>query len=77
MQTDMINRVLMPDQTELTIHDWQRGQPNGVATLNANKKVVQDFNNGVLYARQLYAPPPYSATYNLVEWTYLMLTGGL
>ena len=77
MQTDMINRVLMPDQTELPIHDWQRGQPNGVATLNANKKVVQDFSNGVLYARQLYAPPPYSATYSLVEWTYLMLTGGL
>lgn len=76
MQTDMINRVLMPDQTELPIHDWQRGQPNGVATLNANKEVVQDFN-GVRYARQLYAPAPYSATYNLVEWTYLTLTGGL
>lgn len=77
MQTDMINRALMPDQTELPIHDWQRGQPNGVATLNANKKVVQDFNNGVLYARQLSAPPPYRDTYNLVEWTYLTLTGGL
>lgn len=76
MQTDTINRALMPDYTELPIHDWQRGQPNGVATLNANKEVVQDFN-GVLYAQQLSAPPPYSATYNLVEWTYLMLTGGL
>lgn len=76
MQTEMINRVLMPDQMELPIHDWQRGQPNGVATLNANKEVVQDFN-GVLYAQQLYAPPPYSATYNLVEWTYLTLIGGL
>lgn len=76
MQTDMINRVLMPDQTELPIHDWQRGQPNGVATLNANKEVVQGFS-GVLYAQQLSAPPPYSSTYNLVEWTYLMLTGGL
>lgn len=76
MQTDMMNCALMPDQTELPIHDWQRGQPNGVATLNANKKVVQDVN-GVLYARQLYAPAPYSATYNLVEWTYLTLTGGL
>ena len=76
MQTDMINRVLMPDQTELPIHDWKRGQPNGVATLNANKELVQAFNS-LLYARQLPAPPPYSATYNLVEWTYLILTGEL
>lgn len=76
MQTDMINRVLMPDQTELPIHDWQRGQPNGVATLNADKELVQDFT-GLFYASPLSAPPPYSATYNLVEWTYLMLTGGL
>lgn len=76
MQTDMINRVLMPDQTELSIHDWQRGQPNGVTTLTANRKIAQDFS-GLIYARQLPAPPPYSATHNLVEWTYLMLTGGL
>lgn len=72
----MINRVLMPDQTELPIHDWQRGQPNGVATLNANKELVQDFT-GLLYASPLPAPPPYGSTYNLVEWTYLTLTGGL
>lgn len=76
MQTDMINRVLMPDQTELPIHDWQRGQPNGVATLNANKELVQGFT-GLSYATPLPAPPPYGATYNLVEWTYLTLTGGL
>ena len=76
MQTDMMNRVQMPDQTALPIHDWQRGQPNGIATLNANSETVQDFN-GLLYAQQLPAPPPYSAAYNLVEWAYLMFTGGL
>ena len=76
MQTDMTNRVQMPDQTVLLIHDWQRGQPNGIATLNANSETVQDFN-GLLYAQQLPAPPPYSASYNLVEWAYLMFTGGL
>ena len=76
MQTDMMNRVQMPDQTVLPIHDWQRGQPNGIATLNANKEIVQEFN-GLLYAQQLPAPSPYSASYNLVEWAYLMLTGGL
>ena len=76
MQTDMMNRVQMPDQTVLPIHDWQRGQPNGVATLNANKEIVQEFS-GLLYAQQLPAPPPYSASYNLFEWAYLMLTGGL
>ena len=75
MQTDMMNRVQMPDQTVLPIHDWQRGQPNGVATLNANSETVQEFST--LYAQQLPAPSPYSASYNLVEWTYLMLTGGL
>ena len=76
MQTDMINRVQMPDQTVLPIHDWQRGQPNGIATLNKNKETVQDFNGGA-YARQYPAPPPYRDTYNLVEWAYLLLTGGL
>lgn len=76
MQTDRINRVQMPDQTALPIHDWQRGQPNGVATLDVNSETVQEFK-GLLYAQQLPAPPPYSASYNLVEWTYLMLTGGL
>lgn len=76
MQTDMINRVQMPDQTVLPIHDWQRGQPNGIATLNKNKKTEQEFN-GAAYARQLPAPPPYSETYNLFEWTYLNIIGGL
>lgn len=76
MQIDMISRVQMPDQTSVPIHDWQRGQPNGVAALNANKEIVQDFN-ALIYAQQLPAPPPYSASYNLVEWMYLMLTGGL
>ena len=76
MQTDMMNRVQTPDQTVLPTHEWQRGQPNGIATLNANSETVQDFN-GLLYAQQLPAPSPYSASYNLVEWTYLMLTGGL
>ena len=76
MQTDTINRIQMPDQTALPIHDWQRGQPNGVATLDTNSELVQEFR-GLIYAQQLPAPPPYSAYYNLVEWTYLMLTGGL
>lgn len=76
MRTDMINRVQMPDQTSVPIHDWQRGQPNGVATLNANSKTVQEFN-GFAYAQQLPAPSPYSSDYNLVEWAYLMLTEGL
>lgn len=75
MQTDMINRVQMPDRTELPLHDWQRGQPNGVATLNANSEIEQEFS--LPYAQQIPAPEPYSATYNLAEWTYLMLTGGL
>ena len=76
MQTDMINRVQMPDRMELPIHDWQRGQPNGVATLNVNSKIVQEFSESS-YAQHIPAPEPYSATYNLAEWTYLMLTGGL
>lgn len=76
MQTDMINRVQMPDQTVIPLHDWQRGQPNGIATLDNNSEVEQEFN-GLLYARQLPAPPPYSGTYNLVEWAYLIFAGGL
>ena len=75
MKTDMINRVQMPNRMELPIHDWQRGQPNGVATLNANSEIEQAFS--LPYAQQIPAPPPYSDTYNLVEWTYLMLTGDL
>lgn len=75
MKTDMINRVQMPDRSVLPIHDWQRGQPNGVVTLNENSKIEQEIS--FPYAQQIPAPPPYSDTYNLVEWTYLMLTGGL
>lgn len=76
MRTDMMNCVQMPNHTVVPIHDWQRGQPNGIATLNANGKTVQEFSS-LPYAQQAPAPAPYSATYNLVEWTYLMLTGGL
>lgn len=75
MKTDMINRVQMPDRSVLPIHDWQRGQPNGVVTLNENSEIEQEIR--FPYAQQIPAPPPYSDTYNLVEWTYLMLTGGL
>lgn len=75
MKTDMINRVQMPDRSVLPIHDWQRGQPNGVVTLNENSGIEQEIS--FPYAQQIPAPPPYSDTYNLVEWTYLMLTGGL
>lgn len=75
MKTDMINRVQMPDRSVLPIHDWQRGQPNGVVTLNENSEIEQEIS--FPYAQQIPAPPPYSDTYNLVEWTYLMLTGGL
>lgn len=76
MQIEMMNRVQMPDQTVVPLQDWQRGQPNGVATLDTNSKMVQTIN-GFPYARQLPAPPPYSNIYNLVEWAYLMLTGGI
>ena len=76
MQIEMMNRVQMPDQTVVPLQDWQRGQPNGVATLDTNSKVAQEFNE-FIYARQLPAPPPYSNIYNLVEWAYLMLTGGI
>lgn len=75
MKTDMINRVQMPDRRVLPIHDWQRGQPNGIVTLNENSEIEQEFS--LPYAQQIPAPKPYSATYNLAEWTYLMLTGGL
>ena len=75
MQIDVIDHVQMPDQTVVPLQDWQRGQPNGVATLNMNSKLVQSIS--MTYARQLPAPPPYSGVYNLVEWTYLKLIGEL
>lgn len=74
--TDMINRILNPDQTIVELHDWGRGKPNGIATTNANNKLVQQWDN-LNYATQIKAPAPYTNTHNLAQWIFLMFTGGL
>ena len=76
MAVDIMKGLRMPDGTTIELHDYERGQPNGVATLDANGKVEQDWNN-LIYATQIPAPAPYEDTYNLMEWTYLVLTGAI
>ena len=53
MAQQIIDHIVNPDGTIIEIHDHERGQPNGVATLDANGKVVQTFNG---YATQLASP---------------------
>lgn len=55
MATKMQNHFVMSDgQTEVDIHDHARGQAHGVATLDENGKLVQDF--AVEYATELPSP---------------------
>ena len=55
MATRMQNHFVMPDgQTEVDIHDHARGQAHGVATLDENGKLVQDF--AVEYAEDFPSP---------------------
>ena len=55
MATRTQNHFVMPDgQTEIDIHDHARGQAHGVATLDENGKLVQDF--AVEYAEDVPSP---------------------
>lgn len=76
MPVDVMKGLMQPDGTIIELHDHGRGQPNGVATLDANSKIEQDWE-GLIYATQISAPEPYTNTYNLAEWTYLVLTGAI
>ena len=53
MSQQTIDHIVNPNGTIIEIHDHERGQPNGVVTLDANGKVVQTFNG---YAIQLASP---------------------
>jgi hypothetical protein len=55
METKIQDHFVMPDGvTEIDIHDYARGQAHGVATLDENGKLVQDF--AVEYAVDLPSP---------------------
>ena len=74
MAVDIMKGVRMPDGTIIELQDWGRGKSNGVATLNENSKLVQDWE-GLVFASQISAPLPYTNTYTLTEWLYLFVTG--
>lgn len=42
--TEVIDHIVMPDQSVLEIHDHGRGQPYGIATLDENGKLEQLFS---------------------------------
>ena len=63
MAQRMINHIVQPDGTTLEIHDYARGQPNGVATLSAQGKLIQSLAS--VYATDLPSP---NGIDNLAVW---------
>lgn len=51
--TEMIDHIVMPDQSVLEIHDHGRGQPYGIATLDENGALQQNFSG---YADEYPSP---------------------
>lgn len=60
--TEMIDHIVMPDQSVLEIHDHDRGKPYGIATLDENGALEQEFSG---YADEY--PSPIANT-NLIEY---------
>ena len=69
MSQKIMDHVVQPDGTIIEIHDHARGQPNGVATLNAQGKLVQPFSS--IYAIDLPSP---NGVDSLAIWTYKQFT---
>lgn len=65
--TETIDHIVMPDQSVLEIHDHGRGQPCGIATLDENGNLQQEFSG---YADEY--PSPINSV-NLVDYllTYI------
>lgn len=66
-----MTHVVLPDWTTIDIHDHGRGQANGVATLNAQGKLVQDPAANYLFAESYPSP---DGVGTLVDWTYRQFT---
>lgn len=60
--TEVIDHIVMPDQSVLEIHDHGRGQPYGIATLDENGVLQQEFSG---YADEYSSP---IANLSLIEY---------
>lgn len=69
--SEMINYGVLPDSRVILIQDSGRHLPNGVATLDANKKLVEQINGE--YACDYPSPTPNK---NLMQYAYDVVTGG-
>ncbi len=69
--SEMINYGVMPDSRIVLIQDSGRHLPNGVATLDADKKLVEQLNGK--YACDYPSPTPNK---NLMQYAYDIVTGG-
>lgn len=70
--SEMINYGVLPNSRVVLIKDHGRGKPNGVATLNSDKQLVEEVNNAV-YACNLPSPV---INKNLMRYTYELIIGG-
>lgn len=69
--SEMINYGVMPDSRIVLIQDSGRHLPNGVATLDADKKLVEALNGK--YATDYKSP---IQNKNLMQYAYDIVTGG-
>ena len=69
--SEMINYGVMPNSSIVLIKDHGRHLPNGVATLDENKLLVEQINSE--YACDYPSPIPNK---NLMQYVYDVLSGG-
>lgn len=69
--SEMINYGVLPNSQVILIKDSGRGLPNGVATLNASKKLNEQLDS--VYACDYPSPV---ADKNLMQYAYDILIGG-
>lgn len=69
--SDMINYGVLPNSQIVLIKDHGRHLPNGIATLNENKKLAEQLSSE--YACDYPSP---TLNKNLMQYAYDIVTGG-
>ena len=69
--SEIINYGVLPNSQIVLIEDHGRHLPNGIATLDADKKLVEQLSSE--YACDYPSPTPNK---NLMQYAYDIVTGG-
>ena len=71
--SEMIDYGVLPNSRVVLIKDHGRGKPNGTATLDENKILVESLATGNEYACNYPSPV---ANKNLMQYAYETIIGG-